>query len=403
MKKIIAVIASLDTKETEILFLMEIFQQSGHDVFIIDIGAEKSSLVKSQINAIDIAREAGHEWVSPMDVPKHKMIDVLKLGVSTLIPRLYERGAFDALISIGGLQNTTIAVSAMKTLPIGFPKVMVSTVASGRRHFETIVGYTDIIAIPSVADFAGSNIITDTVLRNAASAIIGIVEKAGKPLCHSDEMLIGLSTMGVVNKGSARLIKRLKKRGYQVASFHSTGVGGKIMDDLIDQEIIKATIEFSLHEIIGELFGGYSSGAGKRLVKSSIKGIPQLIIPGACDFIDLNTSGLEKEMLKRKHVYHNSDLLHLKLLKSEIVEVGELIASRLNESKAPVTVVIPLKGFRVDTGKGEALYSPEIDMALVKVLKEKIKNEIKIIEVDANINDDKFSLVVINELEKLLI
>ena len=402
MKKTIAVIASLDTKETEVLFLMEIFQQSGLDLFIIDIGAEKSSLVKSKINAIDIAKEAGHDWISPKDVQKYEMIDILKSGVSKLIPKLYHRGLFDAVISIGGLQNTTVAVSAMKTLPIGFPKVMVSTVASGKRPFETIVGNTDIIAIPSIADFAGSNIITDTILRNAAAAIIGIVEKAGKPLSLSDGMLIGITTMGVVNKGSASIVKRLKEKGYQVVSFHSTGVGGKIMDELVDQGIIKATIDFSLHEIVGELFGGYSSGADNRLAISSKKGIPQLIVPGACDFIDLSTSGLEKEMLNRKHIYHNSDLVHLKLLKNEIVEVGELIAARLNESKGPVTIVVPLKGFRAGTGKGESLHDPDIDEALVQTLRVKLKDEIKIIEVDGNINDDIFSLVVLNEMEKLL-
>ncbi len=208
MKKNIAIIASLDTKETEVLFLIKIFQQSAHEVFIIDIGVEKSSLVNSQNNAIDIAKEVGHFWISPMDVPKHEMIDVLKSGVSELIPKLYSKGLFDAIISIGGLQNTTVAVSAMKTLPIGFPKVMVSTVASGKRSFETIVGHSDIIVIPSIADFSGSNIITDTVLRNAAAAIIGIVENAGNPLNPPAGILIGISTMGVVDKGATNIIKK---------------------------------------------------------------------------------------------------------------------------------------------------------------------------------------------------
>ena len=402
MKKNIAIIASLDTKETEVLFLIKIFRRSGHEVFIIDIGVEKSSLVNSQINAIDIAKEVGHVWISPRDIPKHEMIDILKSGVSKLIPKLYSKGLFDAIISIGGLQNTTVAVGAMKTLPIGFPKVMVSTVASGKRSFDTIVGHLDIIVIPSIADFSGSNIITDTVLRNAAAAVIGIVENAGKPLNPPAGNLIGISTMGVVDKGSSNLIKKLKKKGYQVVSFHTTGVGGKILDELVEQEVITATIEFSLHEIVGELFGGYSSGAINRLVNSSKKGIPQFIIPGACDFLDLDTLGLGKDMLERKHIYHNSDLIHLKLLKREIVKVGELIAERLNESSGPVTIILPLEGVRSGTGKGESLYDPDIDQALTNTLKAKLNDSIKIIEVDANINDNKFSLLVLGEIEKLL-
>jgi len=403
MKKTIAIIASLDTKEKEVLFLKNIFRHYGHEVFIIDIGVKISSLVNSQINAIEIAKEVGHNWISPMDVPKHEMIDVLKYGVSELIPILYKKGLFDAIISIGGLQNTTVAVSAMKKLPIGFPKVMVSTVASGKRHFETIVGSTDIIAIPSIADFAGSNIITDTVLRNAAAAIIGIVENAGKPLDSIEGLLIGITTMGVVNKGSSNIINRLQKKGYEVVSFHSTGVGGRILDELVEKGVIKATIEYSLHEIIGELFGGYSSGALNRLVNSGKMGIPQLIIPGACDFIDFATPGLEKEILERKHIYHNSDLIHAKLSKSEIIKVGTLISERLNNSVGTVTLVIPLKGFRAGARKGEPLYDPEIDRALISTLKAKIKKSIRIIEVDLNINDDKFGLLVLNEMEKLLL
>jgi len=402
MEKTIAIIASLDTKETEVLFLINIFQQSGHEVFVIDIGVKKTSLVNSQINSIEIAKEAGHSWVSPLDVSKSEMIDVLKSGVSVLIPKLFSKGLFDAIISLGGLQNTTVAVSAMKTLPIGFPKVIVSTVASGKRHFETIVGSTDIIVIPSIADFSGRNVITDTILRNAAAAIVGIVENAGKSLGVIDGLLIGISTMGVVNKGSENIIHRLKRKKYEVVSFHSTGVGGRILDELVERGIIKATIEFSLHEIVGELFGGYSSGAFNRLVNSCKKGIPQLVVPGACDFIDLDTLGLEKTMLERKHIYHNSDLIHLKLLKNEIIEVGELISARLNESKGFVTIVIPLQGFRAGTRKGELLHDAEVDKALVKTILTKIKNNIRIVEVDANINDDKFSNIVFDEMEKLL-
>ena len=402
MKKNIAIIASLDTKETEVIFLMKIFQQSGHEVYIIDIGVAKSSLISSQIDSIEIAKEAGHYWISPMDVSKSEMIDVLKSGVSKLIPKLFNEGLFDAIISIGGLQNTTVAVSAMKTLPIGFPKVIVSTVASGKRHFETIVGSSDIIVFPSIADFSGSNVITDTILRNAAASIVGIVENAGKPLGVIDGLLIGISTMGVVNKGSQNIIQRLKRKKYEVVSFHSTGVGGRILDELVEKGIIKATIEFSLHEIVGELLGGYSSGAINRLVNSGKKGIPQLVIPGACDFIDLDTFSLEKDMLERQHIYHNSDLIHLKLLKNEIIEVGKLISARLNESKGSVTIVIPLQGFRAGAIKGEPLYDPEIDKALIQTILTKTKNDIRIIEVDANINDDKFVRVVFDEMEKLL-
>ena len=402
MGKVIGIIASLDTKEIEVAFLSELIRRSGHDVFIIDVGAEKCSLIEPQIDAVTIAKEVGHYWVTPIDIQKSKMIEVLSSGVARLIPQLYNKGLFDALLSIGGLQNTTIAVNAMKTLPIGFPKFIVSTVASGKRSFETIVGNTDIMVMPSIADFSGRNIITDTILENAAASVIGIVERAGKPLCFSDDLLIGITTMGVVNRGTSHMVKALKGRGYEVVSFHSTGVGGGIMDDLVDQGVIKATVEFSLHEIIGELFGGYSSGTIGRLINSSQKGIPQLVTPGACDFIDLETTGLTETRLNRKHIYHNTDLVHIKLSKIEISKVGEVIAARLNKSNGPVTILVPLRGFRVGTKAGNSLYDPDVDMALINVLKQKIRDGVRFVEVDANINDDEFVHVALNEMEQLL-
>lgn len=402
MKRVIGIIASLDTKEEEVLFIKDLLTKYEHQLFIIDVGAGQSSSITPDIDALSIAKEAGYNWVSPFDVPKHEMIDVLKSGIEILIPKLFQKGLFSGLLSIGGLQNTTVAVSAMKVLPIGFPKVIVSTVASGKRSFESIVGMTDCAVMPSITDFSGSNVITDIVLSNAVAAITGMVEKAGAPLQKKPGMLIGMTTMGVVDKGSSNLIRRLKGIGYQVVSFHSTGVGGKILDGMIDQGIIKATVEFSLHEIVGELLGGYSGGAVKRLLASCRKGIPQVIIPGACDFIDFGAAGLSNELRGRKHIYHNSDLIHLKLSKKEIVDVGKLIVDRLKEATGPVTVVLPLKGMRAGSTKGGALYDPEVDHALFDILKTGLESTAKVIEVNAGINDEEFSVIVQDEVEYIL-
>ncbi len=401
-KKTVAIIATLDTKGEDVLFLMNLLHGYGHGTFIVDVGSRGQNLIKPDVDAVEIAKRAGKKWSYPIVVERRELVETMGMGIEKIFPELYEKGYFEAVISIGGLQNTTIAVRAMKTLPIGVPKIMVSTMASGKRPFELIVGYSDIVPFPSLADFSGGNIVSDNVLRNAAAAISGMVERAGKPLSVPEETVIGLTTMGVINRGTEEVVKLLKGKGYQVVCFHSTGVGGKLMDKLIKEEIIKAALELSLHEIVAELFGGYASGAQNRLVAACEKGIPQVIVPGGCDFIDFTVSEIDEEMFRRKHVYHNQEIVHLKLYKDEIVKVADLIVSRLNNARGPVTVVIPLRGFRENAEEGGALYDPDVDYALIKTFESKLKNSIKIVKVDANINDKSFAAVVSDEMQKLL-
>ena len=355
MKKTIAIIASLDTKGDDVLFLRELIHKFGHEVLIIDVGSRKQNIINSDINVIEIAKEAGHKWSFPISGRRNALIDIIKEGISKLVPRLYLSGQFDAVISIGGLQNTLIAVSAMSKLPIGIPKIMVSTMASGKRPFDIIVGRSDIVPFPSLADFSGGNVVTNTVLKNAVAAIVGMVEKAGKPIEFTEKMLIGITTMGVVNNGSEIVIKRLKEYG-----------------------------------------------ANNRLINACEKGIPQIVVPGGCDFIDFEVSATKKEMFNRKHVYHNSNIVHFKLLKNEIIKVGEVISNRLNKAKGSVIVIIPLQGFREGTKVGEPLYEPDVDNAIIHVLKKKLSKKIKIIEVNLHINDDEFGTLVSSEMRNLL-
>ncbi len=403
MMKVIAVISSLDTKGEDVQYLIELIEKFGHRAFVIDVGTRKQSLIKPDISSIDIARKAGYKWEYPVKMQRHTVVDVLRKGISKLLPELYNTGKIDAAISIGGLQNTNIAVSGMKQLPIGVPKIMVSTMASGKRAFGLIVDHSDIVPFPSITDFSGGNPITNAILRNAVSALVGMVEKSGRPIEVGEEILIGVTTMGVVNEGYEKLVKSLKMMGYRVVSFHSTGVGGRLMDDFIEKDVIKATVELSLHEIVAELFGGYSAGDTKRLFASCVKAIPQVVVPGGCDFIDYEISGLDKSIFKRKYVLHNSEIGHFKLYKKEAEVVGKEIALRLNKAKGPVTVVIPLQGVREGTKEGEPLYDPDVDTALFNSIRENIKKDnVKVIDVNANINDDTFIKVVSDELKSIL-
>ncbi|MHB8064057.1 MAG: Tm-1-like ATP-binding domain-containing protein, partial [Ruminiclostridium sp.] len=402
MGKTIAIIATLDTKEAEVAFIKKMIERLGCKTFIIDVGARSSSIIPD-IGPKDVAREACRDWKCIYDVPKHEMILGLLEGIALLMPRLYEEGKFSAVLSIGGAQNTTIGVSGMKALPIGVPKLMVSTIASGQRTFEPFVGTKDITLMPSIVDISGINKLTTAILSNAVAAIVGMVQYAGIPLKSEQEFIIGATLMGVTNDGVVQAVRLLEDAGCQVVSFHSTGVGGRAMEEFIAQGTIRAVLDLSLHEITSEMFGrGFSVGANNRLVAACKTGIPQVVAPGGVDFIDFNTYELPADIDKRKYMLHNSNIAHIKLFEHEIVRVGEIIVERLNKSNGPVTVLIPLRGFRQNTSPGQALYEPEVDAALIEVLHRGLRRDIKIVDVDSNINDEIFSKRAAAELLEII-
>jgi len=193
--KTIAVIASCDTKLKELTYIKKFIENAGHRVLVIDISIGIEEPQGFDIPREDVIAASGHHWENVKNLSKGELMELAVSGITKLIPELYAQGKFDAVFSMGGVQNTSVAVSGMKQLPIGVPKVMLSTVASGNRTFEPLVGTRDIVLIPSIADLAGVNTITRTVMENAASCVIGMVNNAGKPLGNSDGVVVGTTLM----------------------------------------------------------------------------------------------------------------------------------------------------------------------------------------------------------------
>jgi uncharacterized protein (UPF0261 family) len=391
MPKTVAIVASLDTKEAEVSFVKEEIERLGCQTLIIDVSLLGKSAAAPDVSREGVLQAAGRDWASLKDRPKHEKLAAMCEGVSLLAPELYRCGRFDAILSVGGVQNTLIGVAAMKALPLGVPKLMVSTVASGQRTFEPLVGSKDVLLLPSVADIAGINSLTTTILKNAVAAIVGMALHGGTALCAGNRPIIGATQMGVTH-GVTQAVKLLEKEGYEVISFHATGTGGRAMEELIAQGTIRAVMDLTLHEIVAEMFqGGFSVGANHRLVAAGKAAIPQVVAPGGVDFIDFGTHELPADIAQRKYILHNAEIAHIKLHKEEIVRVGSIIADRLNGGQGPVTVLLPLRGFRQATAQGEPLWDPEVDGALLEVLRTRLKPAIKVVEIDANINDRKFS------------
>lgn len=408
--KTIAVVLSIDTKEAEARFLKNYIEQSGHKALVIDISASGSYNQKRftpDISRDQVCKAGGTEPADIAGMAKNEAVQAMMDGVAAIVPKLYAKGGFDAIMSAGGLQNTMAAVGAMKTLPIGVPKVMVSTVACGERKFEPFVGIKDIVMIPSIADISGINVVTETILSNAAAAVIGMAVQA-KPLKNDGKLRVGTTLMGVTNNSAVQAAQILEEQGIEVVSFHSTGVGGRYFEYLIQEGIIKAAMDLSLHEITAaNVFNlGFSNGAPDRLIAGAQAGIPMVVAPGALDFVDMYfeefKNGAIGDYTKRKYNLHNNAVAHIKAFADESKKAAELVVERLNAAKGPVTVLLPLRGMRADSQPGQKLYDPEVDETILNVLRCGLDKRIKQVEVDANLNDMDFSRKAAEEMLALI-
>jgi len=281
----------------------------------------------------------------------------------------------------------------MRALPVGVPKLMVSTMASGQRTFDPLVGTRDLTIMHSVADVAGINLITRVVMDNAVAAICGMAEQAGRPIVMPDRRVVGATMLGVTNDGVARAVDLMERDGVEVVTFHASGVGGRCLEESIREGIIGAVLDVTLHEIVCELFGGFSTGVTGRLTAAAERGLPQLVTPGAADVVDWAEAALAglPDWQSRRRIYQHPTVLHLKLHPAEAARVGAVIASRLNENPSPSVVLFPLRGLHQLSYPGGPLWQPETDAALLGALQAGLRPDIPIREVDANINDPAFS------------
>ena len=321
-----------------------------------------------------------------------------------LARELYDKNKIDGIFSFGGLQNTTIAKNAMLDLPIGFPKMIVSTVATGQRTFDQIVDVKDITVMPAISDFSGINSVSTTILQNGVAAICGMASNGIRVIPTSRNAIIGTTVMGATNDGVANAVKLLMEKGMEVVSFHSTGAGGRAMEDLIGQNIITAVMDLTLHEVVYEYFGyGFGFGANNRLVEGVRKEIPMVVCPAGIDFMCQWKNSLFEDIDTRKYNWHNSDLAHVKLKTNEVIDISNIIIDRLNRSvKDNIVVIMPMKGFRSFTRKGEVLHDEEVDLAIIDTFRKGLKKEIPIKSINANFMDEEFSVFAANEMMRIM-
>ena len=397
-------IACCDTKYHEILFVKEKIQAAGMQPLILDISTGPEVPIRADISREQVLTMGGYTWEQVCTMDKSGAISAMTDSICRMIFQLYEKKEIDGVIGMGGLQNTVVCSAALRLLPIGFPKLICSTIASGFRYFDTVVGDKDIVVLPSIVDFAGMNPISEAVLGNAVGAMIGMVSCGGALIETRGECYIAATLMGITNDTVMQAANELTEKGRRTISFHSTGIGGSVMEDLIRKGVIGAVMDLSLHEMTAEYFGGYgySKGADHRLCAAAQMGIPALICPGGIDFACLRPDELFEDTKERGYVWHNKNLTHTRLYEHEILEITKTIVSRLNQSKGKTEVILPLGGLRTLSRPGEIFHKPDTIRKMRRIFEEELKPEIIFKAYDLNFCDPEFAHICAEEMEGLL-
>ncbi len=401
---VIAIIACCDTKYHEITFVKEKIVNSGNTPLVLDISTGPNIPIKADITREEVLSAGGYTWEEVHAMDKSGAISAMTESISKMLVKLCQEKKIDGVIGMGGLQNTIVCSGAMRLLPIGFPKLICSTIASGYRYFDTVVGDKDIAVIPSIVDFAGMNPINESVLGNAVSALIGMVTYGGHLIDTRGKQYIATTLMGITNDTVMEASNELTAMGRRMISFHSTGIGGRVMESLIREGVITAVMDLSLHEMTAEYFGGYgySKGADNRLCAAAEMGIPALICPGGIDFACLRTDEFFDDEEERGYVWHNRDLTHTRLYEHEILDITKTIVERLNRSVGKTEVILPMGGLRTLSYPGEMFYKPETIQKMKTIFEEGLKPEITFKAYDLNFCEPEFAHICAQEMNRLL-
>lgn len=400
MSKTIAIIAAYDTKGAEAGYVAEQIRGRGHKVLTIDVGTlEDKPGVDVTSHEVAAAGGASLEALRS-EGDKGKAMAAMAAGAAALGEKLFREGRFDAIIGLGGSAGTATGTAAMRGLPLGVPKVMVSTVASG--DTSPYVGSRDIAMIYSVVDVAGLNSISRTVLANAAGAVAGMAETVVEKDAR-DRPMIAASMFGNTTACVDRARAALEVAGCEVLVFHATGSGGRTMEELIRDGHIDAVLDLTTTELADDLCGGVFSAGPTRLEAAAARGIPQVVAPGCLDMVNFWAIGTVPEGYRQRRLYEwNPNVTLMRTTPEENATLGRAMAEKLNASQGEVTVLLPLGGVSQLDSKDNAYWWPEADAALFQAIRDTLDPRIRVVELDANINDPEFADRAVAELWNIM-
>lgn len=397
----IVIVGTLDTKGAEHDFARGIIEDQGVDTHLIDAGVRGEPAVEADTPREEVVRRGGTELEELIDADdRGEAVDTMARGAAAVAADLHEEGVLEGILSLGGSAGTTIGTTAMRALPYGVPKVMVSTMASGdtRPYVES----RDIAMLYSVADVAGLNQLTRTVISNAALAVVGMTT-ADPDFETPDKPTVGVTMFGVTTPCVTEARALLEERGYEVLTFHATGTGGKAMEELVEQGVIGGVLDVTTTELADELVGGVLSAGPDRLEAAGEAGVPQVVSVGALDMVNFGPrDSVPQEFEDRQFHLHNPTVTLMRTTSEENRELGRTLAEKVNRATGPTTVVLPTGGVSMIDVEGEDFYDPEADAALFDAIRETLNDDVELIEAETDVNDPEFARTLVDALTESL-
>jgi len=391
MPKTVLLVGTLDTKSDEYGFVREILSKRGLNVMIMDVGILGIPGLKADIDRDHVATAGGAELSSLSDRrDRGAAVDAMAAGAKLLVRKLFDAGTIDGVMALGGTGGTSLAATAFSELPLGFPKLIVSTAASG--NTEMYIGVSDLVLVPSVVDIAGLNRISTQVIANAAAALAGMVKHGGgigRPL----KPAIAASMFGVTTACVTAARAHLEAKGYEVVVFHMTGSGGRALESLAAQGVFSGVLDLTTTELADNLVGGVFSAGPNRLTAAGSQGVPQVISVGALDMVNFGPWDSVPSQFSARNLYrHNSSVTLMRTTPDECALLGAELARKARSAVGATTVVLPLKSVSAIDVEGQPFRDPEADLALFNAIRTGLNgSSVELIELDLDINDPRFA------------
>ena len=400
MRRTVAIVGALDTKGADFAFLRDEIARHGCEVLVIDTAVVGAPAFMPDVTREEVARAGGAELSALVDAgDRGEAVATMAKGVAEIARRLHAEGRIHGVVSMGGGAGTLVGSSAMRALPVGVPKLLVSTVASG--DVAAYVGISDVTMMHSVVDVSGVNSISRKIYGNAAAAIAGMV--LNDVAAGEDKPIIAATMFGNTTRAVNHARGLLEAEGYEVLVFHATGAGGRCMEALIDDGHITAVLDMTITEWADELCGGVLSAGPGRLEAAGRAGIPQVVVPGCIDMCNFWARHTVPDRYADRTFYEwNPNVTLMRTTVDENRRMAEIVAEKLNAATGPAEVLIPMRGFSEIDVESKPFHHPEANEAFTETLRERLRPGIAVRTMETDINDPAFSAAAVETLIRML-
>ena len=401
----IAIIATLDTKEKEAAYLAECITALGGDSFFIDTGMMFDSTLHPKVSRHELLKAGGVEDLETAEKNhgKQHLMEAMTRGLISTVSTLYAQDEIDGILSIGGAQGSAMSTAAMRALPIGFPKVMVSTIACGTAQFGDYVGTKDIVMIPSICDICGINSITAPIFASACGAVLGMAQAVKIAKYDANKPVVALTMAGITTLGVLKIKDILDEKGFETLAFHCNGVGSVVVDELAALGKLAAVIDVTRHDVSGLLFDGLMKCTTNRFANVYAAGIPVISMPGAEDIVLVGGLPITREDLKEQPYYvHTPFHTHVRTDAEKMHRAGVFVSEQHKTCMGPNAIMVPMRGFSRHNAVGRVIYDEAANRAYLTGAEENKGENTVILAPNMHINDPDFAKEVVSVLEKMM-